>query len=352
MTIEEIKERIKPVDFESMEEARKHWMSIGKPLFSLGKLEESVIRMAGIQRTVKAKMDKKGLIIMCADNGVVAQGVTQTGQEVTATVTDNFSRHRSSVCFMSDVAGVDIFPIDIGMITDVAGVSDPEYKVAYGTRDFYCEPAMTREEVLRAIEIGIRLVEEKKQEGYDILATGEMGIGNTTTSSAVAAVLLGENVENVTGRGAGLSSEGLARKIQVIKTALERLKPDVADVVDVLAKVGGLDIAGLTGVYLGGAISGVPIVIDGFISAVAALCAMRIDRTVRDYMMPSHVSKEPAGQMLLDALELSPLLTCDMCLGEGSGAVAVIPVLEMGLRVYHQMGTFDDVHIEQYKVLK
>ena len=350
--LDQIKTQIKPADKDSMERARNRWMSIAKPLFSLGKLEDAVIKIAGIKETDDYELKKKGLIIMCADNGVVAEGVTQTGQEVTAIVADNFTKNATSVCAMCGVAGVDIFPIDIGMVADVPSVTRRNQKVMYGTKNFAIEPAMTKEEVLRAIRIGIDAVKEKKEAGYDILATGEMGIGNTTTSSAVAAVLLGKNAAEVTGRGAGLSSSGLEKKIQVIEEAVCRYKPDASDVIDVLSKVGGLDIAGLTGVYLGGAIYRVPIVIDGFISAVAALCAMRIAEEARDYMMSSHVSKEPAGMMVLNALGLSPLLTCDMCLGEGSGAIAVLPVLEMGLQVYRQMGTFEDIHVEQYQVLK
>jgi len=350
--LDQIRNQIQSADEASMERARARWMSIAKPLFSLGKLEDAVIRMAGIKSTDDYELKKKGLIIMCADNGVVAEGVTQTGQEVTAIVADNFTKSATSVCAMCHVAGVDIFPIDIGMVTDVSSVTKPEQKIAYGTKNFAIEPAMTREEVFRAIQIGIEAVKEKKEDGYDILATGEMGIGNTTTSSAVAAVLLGKNAAEVTGRGAGLSSSGLEKKIQVIEDAVRHYRPDPLDVIDVLSKVGGLDIAGLTGVYLGGAIYRVPIVIDGFISAVAALCAVRIAEKARDYMMPSHVSKEPAGMMVLNALGLSPLLTCDMCLGEGSGAIAVLPVLEMGLQVYRQMGTFEDIHVEQYQVLK
>lgn len=352
MTIEQIQEQIKPANKTSIEKAKARWMSIAKPLFSLGKLEEAVIKMAGIKGTDDYELRKKGLITMCADNGVVAEGVTQTGQDVTAIVADNFTKGATSVCAMCDVAHVDIFPIDIGMVVDVPSVTKPELKVAYGTKNFVQEPAMTKEEALKAIEIGIQQVKEKKDAGYDILATGEMGIGNTTTSSAVAAVLLGKEVPEVTGRGAGLSSEGLERKIKAIETAIEKHQPDPTDPVDVISKVGGFDIAGLTGVFLGGAMYGVPIVIDGFISAVAALCALRISENARDYMMPSHVSKEPAGHMVLDALGLSPLLTCDMCLGEGSGAIAVIPVLEMGLQVYRQMGTFEDIKVEQYQVLK
>jgi len=352
MTLREIEEQICPLDEKSMEQARQRWMTVAKPLFSLGKLEDAVIRMAGIKQTSDYELRKKGLIIMCADNGVVAEGVTQTGQEVTAQVADNFTKGDASTCIMAEVAGVDVFPIDIGMCRDVPSVTKVEYKVAYGTRNLAQEPAMTREEVVRAIQVGIRLVKEKKEQGYEILATGEMGIGNTTTSSAVAAVLLDRKAEEVTGKGAGLSSQGLERKIRVIGRAIEKHRPGREDIIDVLSKVGGLDIAGLAGVFLGGAVYRIPVVIDGFISEVAALCAVRMIPASADYILPSHVSKEPAGQMVLDTLGLSPFLTCDMCLGEGSGAVAVMPLLEMGLQVYRRMSTFQEMEIEQYQVLK
>ena len=352
MTLEELKKEIRPLDETSMEQARKHWIKIAKPLFSLGKLEDAVIQMAGIKETPDYELKKKALVIMCADNGIVEEGVTQTGQEVTAMVADNFTKSSTSVCAMSKVAGVDLFPVDIGMAVDVPSVTVKEEKVAYGTRNFSKEPAMTREEVWQAIEIGIRKVEQLKEQGYEMIATGEMGIGNTTTSSAVASVLLSVAPEQVTGRGAGLSSAGLEKKISVIKDAIANYQPDKEDPVDVLSKVGGLDIAGLTGVFLGGALYRVPVVIDGFISSVAALCAARMVPVSKSYFLPSHVSKEPAGAMLLEALELSPLLTCNMSLGEGTGAVAVIPVLEMGLSVYREMTTFEKAKIEQYEVLK
>lgn len=352
MTIEELKEKIEPLDEGSMKLARERWMRIGKPLFSLGKLEDAVISLAGIKGKERFELGKKGLIILCADNGVVAEGVTQTVQEVTAIVAENFTKGKTSVCAMSKVAGAKLFPVDIGMVSDVPGVTNPKWKVAYGTKNLAHEPAMTREEVLQAIETGILLVKERAQEGYGILATGEMGIGNTTTSSAVAAVLLGRSVSEVTGKGAGLSASGLLRKIQVIEEAIALHRPNADDPVDVLAKVGGLDIAGMAGIFLGGAIYHVPVVIDGFISAVAALCAKRLVPDAGGYMLPSHVSKEPAGRMVLDALSLSPMLECGMCLGEGSGAVAVLPILEMGLRVYLDMSTFDEIQVEQYEVLK
>lgn len=352
MTLEALKEQIRPADRESMRRAQEHWMTVGKPLFSLGKLEDAVIRMAGIKGTHEYELTKKGLVILCADNGVVEEGVTQTGQEVTAIVADNFTKNATSTSIMAQVAGVDLYPVDIGMVVDVLSVTKPEKKIRYGTRNFAKEPAMTREEAWCAVQVGIEMVRELKEKGYEILATGEMGIGNTTTSSAVVSVLLDKPVEQVTGRGAGLTSEGLERKIKVIKDAIALHRPNPEDVLDVLAKVGGLDIAGMAGVFLGGALYHVPVVIDGFISEAAALCAVRMVPAAAEYLIPSHVSKEPAGQMLLDALGLSPFLTCDMCLGEGSGAVAVMPLLEMGLQVYRQMSTFEEIHVEQYEILK
>ena len=253
---------------------------------------------------------------------------------------------------MAEVAGVDIFPVDIGMAKDVSGLTVNEKKVVRGTKNFAKEPAMSRQEVWKAIETGIGIVKELKEKGYDVIATGEMGIGNTTTSSAVASVLLRKDPEEVTGKGAGLTSEGLRRKIRVIREAIRMHEPEAQDVPDVLSKVGGLDIAGMTGLFLGGALYHVPIVIDGFISAVAALCAVRIVPNAAGYVLPSHVSAEPAGAMILEALHLTPFLTCDMCLGEGSGAVAVMPLLEMGLQVYRKMGSFSDIQVEQYQILK
>ena len=201
------KEKIKPLDENAMEEARAHWMTVGKPLFSLGSLEDAVIQIAGIKGTSDFELRKRGLIIMCADNGVVEEGVTQTGQEVTAIVAENFLEGATSVAIMCQSAEVDLFPIDIGMVRDTRV---PNYKVAYGKKNMVKEPAMTREEALQAILTGVHLVKEKKEAGYQILATGEMGIGNTTTSSAVASVLLDESVETMTGRGAGLVSAGLS----------------------------------------------------------------------------------------------------------------------------------------------
>lgn len=352
ITLDFVRKNILPAHKASMEEAALRWRHVAKPLFSLGKLEDAVIKMAGMKRTPVYELKKRALVIMCADNGVVEEGITQTGQEVTAIVARNFTNKAASVSIMSQVAGVDVFPVDIGMATDIPSVTKAKYKVARSTKNMAKEPAMTREETQQAVLTGVRVARELKGLGYDILATGEMGIGNTTTSSAVASVLLERPVWEVTGKGAGLTSKGLDKKIAVIENAIEKHRPNREDVLDVLSKVGGLDIAGLAGVCLGGAISGLPVVVDGLISAVAALCALRLAPQAADYLLPSHVSKEPGGKLLLEALGLSPLLTCDMCLGEGSGAVAVLPLLDMGLQVYLQMSTFEDIKIETYEVLK
>lgn len=346
--LEQVIRQIRPLDEHAMEQAKKQWNSIAKPLHSLGKLEEHIIRIAGITGDPDVKIEEKALIVMCADNGVVEEGVTQTGQEVTAIVAENFLSGETSAAIMCKKAGARILPIDIGM----AGKTKvPDYKVACGTRNFAKEPAMTREQALQSILTGVRIVEEQKKAGVALLATGEMGIGNTTTSSAVLAALLQIDSEKVTGRGAGLTSAGLSRKIQVIRQALALHKPDANDPVDVLAKVGGFDIGGLAGVYLGAAKMRLPVLIDGFISGTAALLACRLCPEAKEYMIASHKSKEPGMQILLEALGLSASLDCDMCLGEGTGAVAFFPVLDMAAAVYRQMSTFADIQVEEYQEL-
>lgn len=346
--LEQVIRQIRPLDEHAMEQAKKQWNSIAKPLHSLGKLEEHIIRIAGITGDPDVKIEEKALIVMCADNGVVEEGVTQTGQEVTSIVAENFLSGETSAAIMCKKAGARILPIDIGM----AGKTKvPDHKVACGTRNFAKEPAMTREEALQSILTGVRIVEEQKKAGVALLATGEMGIGNTTTSSAVLAALLQIDPEKVTGRGAGLTSAGLLRKIQVIRQALALHKPDANDPVDVLAKVGGFDIGGLAGVYLGAAKMHLPVLIDGFISGTAALLACRLCPEAKEYMIASHKSKEPGMQILLKALGLSASLDCDMCLGEGTGAVAFFPVLDMAAAVYRQMSTFADIQVEEYQEL-
>lgn len=346
MTLQETLAAIAPLDEKAAEICWKHWDALAKPLRSLGKMETTVAQIAGIQRNPRVNIEKKGLIVMCADNGVVVEGVTQTGQEVTAQVAENFEGDsKATTSILCRKLGVDIFPIDIGVYRDT---KIRNCKIMYGTRNMFVEPAMTREEAIKALEVGINLAFEKKAEGYTMLAVGEMGIGNTTTSSAIASVLLNRPVEEMTGRGAGLSSAGLLRKIEVIKHAIELHQPDPEDAIDVLAKVGGLDIAGIAGVFLGGAAARIPVVIDGFIAGVAALVAQRICPTAGDYMIASHVSQEPATKQILAALGKEAFLTADMRLGEGSGAVVLFPILDLAVEVYYKMATFEENEIETY----
>lgn len=348
MTIEQVINEIEPANQKAMHLCERRFDSIAKPLKSLGKLEYAIIKIAGIIEEHEVKIDKKALVIMCADNGVVEEGVTQTGQEVTAIVAENFLNNKASVSIMAGYTNTKLFPIDIGIAKDTNLINK---KIAYGTKNFAKEPAMTREEASQAILVGIATVLELKEKGYQIIATGEMGIGNTTTSSAIASVLLGKSVDEVTGRGAGLSNEGLIKKIRIIKDAILLHQPDKVDMIDILSKIGGFDIGGLVGVFLGGARYRIPIVIDGFISAVAALMAVNMNPLVKDYLLPSHASKEPAAKMILDEMGLSPFITCDMCLGEGTGAVALFPILDMSVRVYQEMSTFEQIQVDAYQPL-
>lgn len=348
MTLEETLEKIHPADKTAMEAALAHWNNIAMPLHSLGRLQDTVVRIAGMTGNARVDLKKKALVVMCADNGVVEEGVTQSGQEVTKIVAENFLKEKATASILCKKAGADIFPVDIGIATDSTIL---QHKVMYGTKNMAKEPAMTREQAVAAIEVGIAKAEELHAQGYEILATGEMGIGNTTTSSAMTAVYLGLDVETVTGRGDGLSSHGLQRKIHAIKQAIAVNQPDPEDPLDVLAKVGGLDIAGMCGLFLGGAAQQMPVVMDGFISQVAALTAVRLVPECADYILASHVSEEPGANILLKALEKDAFLTCGMRLGEGSGAVALFPILDFASDIYHKMSTFVQADIVEYQPL-
>lgn len=342
---------IQPLCEESMNGARCRFSNIAIPLGSLGLLQDAIIQLAGIQRKVKPEIGKRAVVVFCADNGVVAQGVTQCGQEVTAIVTENLDRAQTTVCLMAEKAGVDVIPVDIGVARDVVGEKIRKCKIMYGTKDMSQEPAMTREQAIRAIEVGISIAEECKATGYELLCVGEMGIGNTTSTAAVTASLLGLPAEQVTGRGAGLSSEGLRNKIHAIERAIAHNQPDPSDPIDVLHKVGGLDICGMVGLYLGGAACGLPVVVDGVIACAAALSAVRLCPTARDYMLVSHESEEPAGAVLLKALHAKPFITAGMRLGEGTGAVAAVALLDLALAPYLGMVSFEETNIEAYQPL-
>lgn len=352
--MEDLKLTIPPIDEAAAKAAKTRWDAIAKPLGSLGLLEADIIQIAGLTGDADYRLDKRGVLVFCADNGVVKQGVTQTGSEVTAIVARNICLGDASVCRMGMVAKAGVTAIDMGMnqpVEDMDALDMLDRRVAAGTGDITEGPAMTRQQAIQAIQTGIDLVGQCKQQGYKILATGEMGIGNTTTSAAMASVLLGCPPEVVTGRGAGLSTEGLRRKTEVVAKAIAVNRPDANDPLDVLAKLGGFDIAGICGAFLGGAVHRVPILLDGLISAVGALTAKRLFPAAANAMLATHVSAEPAGGLLLEALGLKPLITAGMYLGEGTGAVAALPLLDMGYAVYGGMRTFDEIEIESYKPL-
>ena len=338
---------ITPPDETARAAAHARWASIAKPLGGLGQLETMLEDAAALTGSADLDFSRRAVAVLCADNGVVAQGVSQTGQEVTRAVAENLAMRRTSVCQMARTANCDVVPVDMGIAGEpVPGVRN--CRIAAGTADFILGPAMTREQAVQAIGEGIALARELAADGYRLIATGEMGIGNTTTSSAVAAVLLGQPVELMTGRGAGLSDEGLARKVDAICRGILANEPDPEDPLDVLHKLGGFDIAGLAGVFLGGALAGVPVLMDGFISGVAALCAVRLCPAAAKAVFASHCSAEPAAKLVLEALGKAPLLTAGLHLGEGTGAVASIPLWDMALAVYGGCYSFTEGGITPY----
>lgn len=341
--------RLEEPDGKIYKKVLKNWDSIAKPLDGMGRFETITAQIGAIIGTEEINISKKAVIIMCADNGIVEEGISQSGQAVTAAVAAQIGKGVSSVGKMAAEAKVDTIPVDIGINGKerIEGVLDR--KIRPGTRNFHKEPAMTREETIRAIFTGIEIVEECKRKGYQILATGEMGIGNTTTSSAVTAALLRCETDAVTGRGAGLCDEKLRRKKRVITEAVKKYNLYKADPLTVLETVGGLDIAGLVGVCIGGGVFHIPIVLDGVISMTAALLSERIVRGVLRYLISSHKGKEPAVEKLMKELQLEPVIDGRMALGEGTGAVMLLPLLEMALCVYRNRTLFSDIKVKQYE---
>lgn len=347
--LEEIIGGIRPVDRKAMEEAWKCWDSLCKPLRGLGWLEEVLVQMAGIYGTAHPHPDRRAVVIMGADNGVVKEGVTQTDSSVTIQVLENMGDKLSTACVMCTMAGCELIPVNIGALTDGKHPRIRNCAVRHGTGNIAEGPAMTREECIRAILTGADLVRELREDGYNLIVTGEMGIGNTTTSSACAAVLFDQEAETVTGRGAGLSTEGLERKVRAVKKAIEVNQPDRTDAVDVISKIGGLDIAGMTGCYLGAAYHRMPILIDGFISAVSAYLAGMLCETAKEYMICTHCSAEPASRLVVERLGMTAPLQAGMHLGEGTGAIMALSLIDQALNVYYHLTTWDGGKVEAYQ---
>jgi len=336
---------IQAVEEKIIKKSQSRIDNLTKPIGSLGTLEEIATKIAGITGKIYNKINKKNIIIMCADNGVVDEGVSTCPQKVTAVVTNNFTKGITGVCTLATNNGADITIVDIGVKADLKNPKIINKKIRYGTSNIMKGPAMKREEAIKAIETGIEMVDSLVKEGYNLFGTGEMGIGNTTTSSAVLSVLSGLKSEVVVGKGSGLTEELYLNKIKVVKKSIDINSPDKNDIIDVLAKVGGLDIAGLCGCYLGAAKNRVPIVIDGFIASVAALCAYRLNPLVKDYMFPSHLSEEPGTIFVMRELNFEPILNLKMRLGEGSGCPLAFSIIEAALYAMNNMATLEEAEI-------
>ena len=347
MTEQELKTLpIAPADNAAMEKARQRQAELAKPPGSLGKLEDYSIRLAGITGNVKNEIEKCRVIVLAADNGVTAEGVSSAPTSVTLSQVINMTRHITGMSSLAYYFGNEVVVADLGIDTDrkIPGVLDR--KIRRSTGNIAKERAMTRQQVLDAISVGLDLAADAAKDGVNAVGVGEMGIGNTTTSSAVLSALTGATPESVTGRGGGLTDQAFAVKKQVITQALALHHPDREDVVDVLSAVGGLDLAAMTGVFLGCALQHIPAVVDGFISIVAALCACRLNPNVKHYLFLSHASYEIGYRLAAEELGLEPCLLLDMRLGEGSGCPIAFQILKAACAVMNGMGTFAEAAIQ------
>ncbi|MBO7394984.1 MAG: nicotinate-nucleotide--dimethylbenzimidazole phosphoribosyltransferase [Ruminococcus sp.] len=344
--------RITAPDRAAYNAVKERWDSIAKPLGSFGLLEEMIQKIAAVQGSPDVDISSRTAVVMCGDHGVVCEGVTQCGQEVTAECAKAIAEGRSNVNAVAAAYDTDVIAVDVGIAADVECDRLIDRKVIYGTRNIAAESAMTPDEAERAVIVGINTAEELKKQGTKLIISGEMGIGNTTSASAMAAVLLGLPPEKVTGRGAGLSTEGLQKKIAAVHRAIEINEPSAEKPLELLQKLGGAEIAAMTGLFLGGAYYRIPVIIDGVISAAAAAVAYAIQPLCRDYMLASHSSGEPAGEGLLAYCGLKAPINAGLRLGEGTGGLLLVPLLDGALALYNNAHRFDETTIERYVDLK
>ncbi|MBW9151401.1 nicotinate-nucleotide--dimethylbenzimidazole phosphoribosyltransferase [Clostridium estertheticum] len=342
---------IEPLNKEAMQKAWNRLDSLSKPIGSLGELENIIAKMAGITGNIHNKINKKNVVIMCSDNGVVEEDVSNCPKSVTATVTNNFTKKITGVYVLSKFSGSDITVVDVGIDADLNNPKVINKKIAYGTMNMMKGPAMTREQTIKAIEVGIETVDNLVLDGYDLIGTGEMGVGNTATSAAILSVFSGLEVEESVGKGSGITEEQFINKKRVIKKSIEVNNPDKNDVIDVISKVGGFDIAGLCGCFLAAAKNRVPIVIDGFIASAAALCAYKLNPLVIGYIFASHLSAEPGAAFIMKEIGLKPMLNLNMRLGEGSGCPLAFNIIEAALYTMDNMGTFEDAKLDSKKYI-
>ena len=348
--------------------AKKHWDSIAKPLDSLGEFERIFQKLSAIYESEVPDISNKCITVMCADNGIVKEGISQSDKDVTLAVTKSMALGTSSIAVLSKAAGSKMMVFDMGIDsfdTEIYSLGVINHKLMHGTNNFIKEKAMPLDITLRALLTGISIVRELKDNKTTIIGTGEMGIGNTTTSSALSAAILNLPVEDVTGRGAGLDDAKLKKKVDIIKGGIEKygfrdklfldsIKSENKSVrslavLDLLSSLGGLDIATLTGIFIGGSIYKLPVVIDGVISEVAALLAYFINPLCKEYMIASHLSREPVASIIFDILGLKPVIDASLALGEGSGCAMLFPLLDMVLEIYTKNASFSDIKIEEYK---
>jgi len=337
---------IKPINKEWYVLAQKHLDNLTKPLGSLGRLEEFAKRLVAIAENKSPILDKKVIFTFAGDHGVTEEGVSAYPKEVTQQMVFNFIRGGAGINVLARHAGAEVIVVDIGVDHDFDEIEGlVKMKVIRGTENFVKAPAMTRDEAIRCLEVGIELANGYAKKGCKIFGTGEMGIGNTTPSSAIASVLTGKAVSEVTGKGTGITDESLKRKVIVIEEGIKLNNPNPDDAIDVLSKVGGAEIGGIAGLVLGAAANRIPVVIDGFISTAGALIAYCIKPEVKNYMFAAHNSVEIGHKAMLDRMGLEPILDLDLRLGEGTGAALAMLVIEAGLKIYKEMATFGEAGV-------
>ncbi|MDD5408709.1 MAG: nicotinate-nucleotide--dimethylbenzimidazole phosphoribosyltransferase [Candidatus Omnitrophica bacterium] len=342
---------ISGVDLVIIKNTQKRLDNLTKPLGSLGRLEELAKQICGITGKTDPLLTNKVIFTLAADHGVTDEGVSAYPKEVTAQMVSNFIAGGAGINVLAKHAGARVVVVDIGVAAELKpGPMLRVRKIGYGTKNMAKGPAMSREEAVKAIQAGIDLFEEELRRGIDIVGTGEMGIGNTTAASAITASFCGKPVEEITGKGAGLDDPGLKNKIEVIKKSLLVNKPDPADAIDVLSKVGGFEIAGLAGIILAAASHKIPVVIDGFISGAAALIAFKIEPKVKEYMIAAHKSQEGGHKIILEYIGLRPLLDLDLRLGEGTGGALGIGLAEAAIKILTQMATFKSANVSEKNI--
>ena len=360
--IKETVQKIKLVENEFAEKAQKRLDSLTKPQGSLGRLEEFARRIVAITGNIMPLLDKKVIFTFAGDHGVAEEGVSAYPKEVTRQMVFNFLHGGAGINVLARHAGAEVVVVDIGVDYDFDPSLSPltkggikggygglfiSKKVVMGTKNMRKGPALTRDEALRCIEVGIELADEYAKKGSKIFATGDMGIANTTPSSAIAAVLTGRPVSEVTGRGTGIGDNALKNKVKVIEDSIALNKPDSKDPIDVLSKIGGAEIGGITGLIIGAATNRIPVVIDGFISTAGALIAYCIEPKTKDYMFAAHNSVEIGHKAMLEKIGLRPILDLDLRLGEGTGAALAMLMIEAGLKIYREMATFGEAGVSK-----